>query len=72
MEYMDDQERFLLEARRVADVLLLTVPIGEMEKWSQLRIYTEENVRELLEPLGNIEVFEREGDLLLVKLRFND
>lgn len=72
MEYMDDQEKFLLEARRVSKVLLLTVPIGEMLKWSQLRIYSEENIKALLEPMGTIEVFEREGDLLLVKLKFND
>lgn len=72
MEYMDNQDRFLKEAQRVARKLLITVPIGEMAKWSQLRIYTEENVRELLAPYGTIEVFERHDDLLLVKLKFND
>jgi hypothetical protein len=72
MEYMDDQDRFLKEAQRVASKLLITVPIGEMAKWSQLRIYTEENVRELLSPYGAIEVFERHDDLLLVKLKFHD
>jgi hypothetical protein len=71
LEYMDDQDRFLKEAQRVARKLLITVPIGEMAKWSQLRIYTEENVRELLAPYGTIEVFERHDDLLLVKLKFN-
>lgn len=72
MEYMENQERFLYEAQRVAHKLIITVPIGEMAKWSQLRIYTEENVKKLLEPYGIIEVFERQGDLLLVKLMFND
>ena len=72
MEYMDNQDRFLKEAQRVARKLLITVPIGEMAKWSQLRIYTEENVRVLLAPYGTIEVFERQNDLLLVKLKFND
>lgn len=72
MEYMDDQVRFLNEAKRVANKLLITVPIGEMAKWSQLRIYTEENVKELLAPYGTIEVFERHDDLLLVKLKFYD
>lgn len=72
LEYMDHQEDFLHEAKRVSTKLILTVPIGEMDKWSQLRIYTEETVRELLEPFGTIEVFERQGDLLLVKLKFND
>jgi ubiquinone/menaquinone biosynthesis C-methylase UbiE len=70
LEYMDDQEKFLNEAKRVAKYLLLTVPLGQMEKWSQLRVYTEENVKELLLPYGTIEVFERQGDLLLVKLKF--
>jgi hypothetical protein len=72
LEYMDDQQRFLTEAKGVAAKLLLTLPLGEMEKWSQLRIYTEENVKELLQPFGTIEVFEKQGDLLLVKLKFND
>lgn len=72
LEYIEDQERFLNEAKRVAKKLLLTVPIGNMEKWSQLRIYSEENVKQLLEPYGTIERFERHDDLLLVKLEFND
>jgi SAM-dependent methyltransferase len=72
LEYMDDHERFIEEAKRVSSKLLITVPIGEMAKWSQLRIYTEENVAELLELFGVIEVFERHDDLLLVKLKFND
>jgi SAM-dependent methyltransferase len=71
MEYMDDQEKFLNEANRVANRLLITVPIGEMKLWSQLRIYTEENVKELLAPYGEIELFNRHDDLLLVKLKFN-
>lgn len=72
LEYMDHQDSFLKEAQRVGRKLLITVPLGEMAKWSQLRIYTEENVRELLQPYGVIEVFERHDDLLLVKLKFND
>jgi ubiquinone/menaquinone biosynthesis C-methylase UbiE len=72
LEYMEDQEYFLYEAERVAKKILMTVPLGEMAKWSQLRIYTEENVKELLAPFGVIEIFERVDDLLLVKLKFND
>ncbi|HTD94613.1 MAG TPA: class I SAM-dependent methyltransferase [Chitinophagaceae bacterium] len=72
MEYLKEQERFLLEAQRVACKLIITVPIGEMKKWSQLRIYTEQNVRQLLEPYGLIEIFERHEDLLLVKVKFHD
>lgn len=72
MEYMEHQDSFLDEARRIGHKLLVTVPIGEMSKWSQLRIYTEANVLKLLVPLGEIEIFEPHGDLLLVKLKFND
>lgn len=72
LEYMEDIPRFLNEAKRVADKLLITVPIGEMQKWSQLYVFTELSVKILLAPYGKIEVFEREGDLLLVKLKFND
>lgn len=72
MEYLEYQEKFLDEAKRVAVKLLMTLPLGEMERWSQLRIYTEENVKELLRPYGTIEEFKRHDDLLLVKLKFND
>lgn len=72
LEYMDDQEKFLYEAKRVAKKILMTVPLGEMEKWSQLRVYTIDNVKDLLKPFGVIEVLEQEGDLLLLKLKFND
>jgi hypothetical protein len=69
MEYLHN---FFNEAKRVAYNLLVTVPIYEMQKWSQLYIFTEGSIKELLAPCGTIEVFEREGDLLLVKLKFND
>lgn len=72
LEYIEHQEKFFREAKRVGDKLLMSVPIGEMAKWSQLRIYTEQNVRQLLEPFGVIENFERHEDLLLVKLCFHD
>lgn len=72
IEYMEDQEAFFREAQRVGKKLLITVPLGEMEKWSQLRIYTKESVQELVEQFGQIEVFERQGDLLLVKAALYD
>lgn len=72
MEYMDDQDRFILEAKRVASKLLITVPRGEMSAWSQLRIYTPENVRELLEKYGAIEVMETYDHMILAKIKFHD
>lgn len=71
MEYMQDQHQFIMEAQRMGEKLLITVPIGIMQKWSQLREYSEENVRKLLNQYGEIEVFERHDDLLMVKLKFN-
>lgn len=72
MEYMDDQEKFILEAKRVGRKLLITVPKGEMSSWSQLRIYTPENLRELLEKYGTIEVFEEYDHMILAKIKFYD
>lgn len=72
LEYMEDIPRFLQEAKRVADKLLITAPINEMLKWSQLYIFTEESIKELLQPFGTIEVFERHEDLLLAKIVFYD
>lgn len=70
MEYFEHLHRFLTEAKRVGDKLLTSLPIGELSKWSQLYIFTEENVKELLRPYGTIEEFKRHDDLLLVKLKF--
>lgn len=70
LEYIEDQDEFLTEAKRVAEKILICLPIGNMEKWSQLYVYTEENVKELLLPYGTIELFVRHDDLLLVKLKF--
>jgi ubiquinone/menaquinone biosynthesis C-methylase UbiE len=70
LEYMDDQHKFLTEAKRLAKYFICTVPDGEMDKWSQLRIYTEDNLKELLEQYGKIEVFEKHPGLLLAKIKF--
>lgn len=72
MEYMEDQDRFIQEAKRVGKKLLITVPRGEMSNWSQLRIYDEKNVRELLEKYGTIEVLEVYDHLILAKVKFHD
>lgn len=55
MEYMEDNDKFLTEAKRVGKALIVSVPKGEMANWSQLRIYTEENVRELLSKYGKVQ-----------------
>lgn len=75
LEYMDDLHRFFNEAKRVADYLIFTVPLGTMSKWSQLYVFTFENVAELIHPhygeSGSLMHWEKQNDLLLVKIKFN-
>lgn len=71
LEYLEDDRAFVSRAALVSYCLIATLPIGEMDKWSQLRIYTLESARKLFEEFGKIEVFEQQGDILLVKTRFN-
>lgn len=70
LEYFEYLHRFLTEAKRVGKYFLASLPLGEEKLWSQLYIFTEENVKELLRPYGTIEEFKRHDDLLLVKLKF--
>jgi ubiquinone/menaquinone biosynthesis C-methylase UbiE len=72
LEYMERPDIFLLQAKRVARKLIVTVPKGEMKAWSQLKIYTVANIRELLEQFGIIEVFDVYEDIMLIKIKFND
>lgn len=75
LEYMDDLTRFFTEARRVSDHLIFTVPIGEMGKWSQLYVFTEEIIKDIILQHSNIFAdilhWERHEDLLLVKIKFD-
>lgn len=70
MEYMEDNDLFLREAKRVAKKVIITVPSNDMKKWSQLRIYTEASLKELVQQHGTIEHFEQHEDLFLVKVKF--
>lgn len=72
MEYIEDQEQFLTEVKRVSKKFICTVPKGEMKSWSQLRIYTPENLIEFLIRHGSIEIFEDHDSLMLAKIKFND
>ena len=71
LEYFEHQDKFMEEAKRVAHCIVLTVPIGEMEKWSQLHVYQEDSFKEWMKQYGTIEFSAREGDLLLLKVRFH-
>lgn len=72
LEYLEHQDEFMLEAKRVSRKFMCTVPIGEMKKWSQLFIYEQDTFIQWLGNYGTIEVVERYFDLLLVKIRFTD
>jgi len=72
LEYMEDQDKFMIEAKRVGNKLLVTVPLGNMSTWSQFRIYTEENFKEFLLKYGEIEVFEVYDSIMLAKIKFHE
>lgn len=71
MEYIEDQDRFLTEAKRVAKYFLCTVPEGQMQKWSQLRIYTIGNLIDLLLKYGTILHCKSEQGLILANIEFH-
>lgn len=68
LEYLHSPDKFMMEVRRVAAYFVCTVPEGEMEKWSQLRIYTEESLKEWLWQYGNILHFDKVPGLMLAKI----
>lgn len=71
LEYIDDQDAFFTEAKRVASKLLCTVPKGQMSTWSQLRVYDITYFKTLLTKHGTIEVFEDWGHIMLAKIKFH-
>lgn len=70
LEYLERPADFLDEARQVARYLVASLPLGEMEKWSQLRIYTKEEALAFFTDYGEVIFYEVQGDLLLVKVKF--
>lgn len=72
MEYIEWQDMFLTETKRVAKYFVCTVPEGEMAKWSQLRIYSVQGLIDLLCNYGTILKMEVKEGLLLAKIEFND
>lgn len=72
LEYIEDQDKFMLEAKRVSRKVLITCPNGLMRDWSQFREYSEENLKEFIDKYADIEVFENWGAILMVKAKFRD
>ena len=72
MEYMTDNNRFLIEAKRLGRKMIISVPNGEMQNWSQLRIYDENNFKELIEKFGAIEYIKVYNTMILAKIIFHE
>lgn len=70
MEYLEDQNRFLTEAQRVGKKFICTIPLGSMQKWSQLYIYDEQSFYGWIKEYGTIEIAENYTEILLVKIKF--
>jgi ubiquinone/menaquinone biosynthesis C-methylase UbiE len=70
LEYMSYLDTFFIEAKRVAKKFICTIPKGEMKSWSQLYIFDEKKILELLEQYGDIEILEVYESLILVKIKF--
>ena len=70
LEYLDHPNEFMRQARQIAHYFVCTVPEGEMEKWSQLRIYEEHSFKGWLREFGNIEHFDKVPGLMLAKIKF--
>lgn len=77
LEYMDDLTKFFNEAKRVAEYLIFTVPLGEMSKWSQLRIFTFKTLSRLFTEEkafagAVLETWVAEGgEIFMGKIKFN-
>lgn len=70
LEYMDNIPKFLEEARRVARKLITTAPVGIMQLWSQLCVFDENNLRQILEKFGEVEIEDIKPELMLYKIKF--
>ncbi len=69
IEYIDDN-KFLREALRIAKKAIITTVNGKHPTCSQLREYSENSIRQLIEPYGEIEVlFVKEG-MIFAKVKF--
>lgn len=71
-EYLEDVPKAMDEIARVSSYLVGTVPNGEMKAWSQLYIFTPDDVRMWLEKYGEIYVFRVYESLILFKIKFHD
>lgn len=69
LEYLEHPDEFMKGVKHIADYFVCTVPEGEMQKWSQLRIYTEESLKEWLSTHGDIVHFDKVPGLMLAKIK---
>jgi len=69
LEYIEFPDLFMEGVKKVADYFVCTVPEGEMQKWSQLRIYTEDSFKAWLQTHGDIVHFDKVPSLMLAKIK---
>lgn len=73
LEYLEFPDKFMERVKWLgAEYFVCTIPINEMKKWSQLHIFTEDNFRPFIENYGNVLHWDRQGDLLLVKIKMHE
>ncbi len=68
LEYFEFPDKFMIEVKKIARYFVCTVPEGEMQLWSQLRIYQEESFKDWLRQYGNILFFDKRPGLMLAKI----
>lgn len=70
LEYLEFPDKFMERIKYLMPrYFVCTVPEGNMEKWSQLRIYTEETLKNWLSGYGQIIHFDKVPGLMLAKLK---
>lgn len=72
MEYLDDNDLFLREAQRVGKIIIVTVPEGVHKTCSQLRVYTEESLKMLMEKYCETEILYSTEGFIFYKGKFKE
>ncbi len=72
LEYLEFPDKFMERIKWLgAQYFVCTVPEHEMEKWTQLRIYTEASLKEWLSHYGELVHFDKVPGLMLAKIKMH-
>lgn len=70
LEYLEFPDKFMGRLKWLgAEYFVCTCPDGDMAKWSQLRVYTEESLKQWLSIYGDIVHFDKVPGLMLAKVK---